>query len=278
MKKILYAALLCALFTMGCKEDEKLLFNEKARAELVSENQKAPADHPFSFVWGSDTRVRDTVFIPIRVIGGSAPTDRHVLFEQVSEYIVDYTYDNKGYIIDSTVTERTDKAIPGTHYVPLNDESIRPLFTIKAGRVKDSVGIVVLRDASLKKASVRLRLRLKENEDFALGERRLQEQTIIISDKLEMPSNWNYTTKAYLGNYSAPKHRLMMQVVGGKVDDAWIAEVNKSQELIVYWRGKFIEALEAFNSNPANIASGLAPMREDPTNASSPLVTFPSRV
>ena len=162
--------------------------------------------------------------------------------------------------------------------MPLNDESIRPLFTIKAGRVKDSVGIVVLRDASLKKASVRLRLRLKENEDFALGERRLQEQTIIISDKLEMPSNWNYTTKAYLGNYSAPKHRLMMQVVGSKVDDVWIAEVNKSQELIVYWRGKFIEALEAFNSNPANIASGLAPMREDPTNASSPLVTFPSRV
>ena len=136
MKKILYAALLCALSTTGCKEDEKLLFNEKARAELVSENQKAPADHPFSFVWGSDTRVRDTVFIPIRVIGGSAPTNRHVLFEQVSEYIVDYTYDNKGYIIDSTVTERTDKAIPGTHYVPLNDESIRPLFTIKPAALK----------------------------------------------------------------------------------------------------------------------------------------------
>ncbi|WP_157462736.1 hypothetical protein [Prevotella conceptionensis] len=55
MKKILYAALLCALFTTGCKEDEKLLFNEKARAELVSENQKAPADHPFP-LYGVATR------------------------------------------------------------------------------------------------------------------------------------------------------------------------------------------------------------------------------
>ena len=104
------------------------------------------------------------------------------------------------------------------------------------------------------------------------------ERTIIISDKLEMPSNWNYTTKAYLGNYSTPKHKLMLLVVGNKVDDMWVAQVNKSKSFAIYWRGKFIEALELFNNNPANITSGLAPMREDPSNPNSPLVTFPTGI
>ena len=278
MKKILYTALLFILLIQGCKEDEKRLYNDKARAELVSRDKNPPADYSYSFVWGSASRDRDTVYIPVRVIGGSSNVDRHVTFEQVSEYNITYTYDNTGRVKDSTVTERTDKAIAGKHYVALSDEAIQPLFTIRAGRISDNVGIVVLRDASLKTGSVRLRLRLKANGDFGLGERRLLEQTIIISDKLEMPSNWNYTTKAYLGKYSKPKHQLMLQVVGNKVDNAWIEEANKSKSFAVYWRSKFIEALDAFNSDPANIASGLAPMREDPSDPNSALVTFPSNV
>lgn len=278
MKKILYIVLLLSLFIAGCKEDEKLIYHDKARVELVSEDKKAPADYSYSFVWGSDTRVRDTVFIPIRVIGGSSNIDRHIMLEQISEYKVTYTYDNIGKVKDSTVVERTDKAVAGKHYIAFNDESIKPLLTVKAGLVKDSIGIVVLRDASLKKNNVRLRLRIKENENFGIGERRLLERTIIISDKLEMPSNWNYTTKAYLGNYSTPKHKLMLLVVGNKVDDMWVAQVNKSKSFAIYWRGKFIEALELFNNNPANITSGLAPMREDPSNPNSPLVTFPTGI
>ena len=239
MKKILYIVLLLSLFIAGCKEDEKLIYHDKARVELVSEDKKAPADYSYSFVWGSDTRVRDTVFIPIRVIGGSSNIDRHIMLEQISEYKVTYTYDNIGKVKDSTVVERTDKAVAGKHYIAFNDESIKPLLTVKAGRVKDSIGIVVLRDASL---------------------------------------NWNYTTKAYLGNYSTPKHKLMLLVVGNKVDDMWVAQVNKSKSFAIYWRGKFIEALELFNNNPANITSGLAPMREDPSNPNSPLVTFPTGI
>ena len=278
MKKILYIVLLLSLFIAGCKEDEKLIYHDKARVELVSEDKKAPADYSYSFVWGSDTRVRDTVFIPIRVIGGSSNIDRHIMLEQISEYKVTYTYDNIGKVKDSTVVERTDKAVAGKHYIAFNDESIKPLLTVKAGLVKDSIGIVVLRDASLKKNNVRLRLRIKENENFGIGERRLLERTIIISDKLEMPSNCNYTTKAYLGNYSTPKHKLMLLVVDNKVDDMWVAQVNKSKSFAIYWRGKFIEALELFNNNPANITSGLAPMREDPSNPNSPLVTFPTGI
>jgi hypothetical protein len=39
-----------------------------------------------------------------------------------------------------------------------------------------------------------------------------------------------------------------------------------------------VEELNTFNNNPENIASGVAPLREDPNNPSSALVTFPTKV
>ena len=278
MKKTIYMALLFALALTSCKEDERLIFNDKARVELVSEDKNAPADYSYSFVWGSDTRVRDTVFIPVRVIGGTANKDRQVMFEQVTEYKITYTYDKLGKVQDSTVTELANKAVAGVHYVAFTDADIQPLMVVKAGRIRDNIGIVVLRDASLKTDKVRLRLRLKENADFGFGERRLLERTVIISDKIEQSSAWNDTTKGYWCNYSTSKHKLMVQVVGDKLDDAWVKKVNGEKSVAIYWRGKFIEALEAFNNDAANQASGAAPLREDPTDKNSPLVTFPTGI
>jgi hypothetical protein len=111
-----------------------------------------------------------------------------------------------------------------------------------------------------------------------MGAVKFQQRTITISDKLEKPANWNSTTNYYLGTYSEVKHRLMMQVVGGKVDDAWIASCNSSKAFMLYWRTKFIEYLNDFNANPANVATGQAPLREDAGNPNSALITFPTKM
>lgn len=278
MKKTIFMALLFSIILTSCKEDERLIYNDKARIELVSENKKAPADYAFSFVWGSETRVRDTVFIPVRVLGGTSNKDRQVMLEQVTEYNTTYIYDKLGKVQDSTVTELPNKAIAGVHYVAFTEASVQPLMVVKAGHIRDSIGVVVLRDKSLKINKVRLRLRLKENADFGFGEHRLLGRTIIISDKMEQPSTWNYTTKYYFGDYSLTKHRLMLKVVGNKVDDEWIKKINGEKSVAIYWRGKFIEALEAFNNDVANQTSGVAPMREDPSDKNSALVTFPTGI
>ena len=108
---------------------------------------------------------------------------------------------------------------------------------------------------------------------------------------LEQPSGWYYknwytysTAYSYLGNYSVPKHELMIRVLqrlqssDSRVDDEWIAKGNADPTIFVYWRSKFVEELNAFNNDPENIESGIAPMREDPNNPSSALVTFPTKV
>lgn len=251
---------LSAILLGSCSEDNGLVYTDWARLQFYADGDIT--DLSYSFVWGSATRQRDTVYLPVRVLGGPADYDRTADLEQV---------------FDSAATEDV-QAKPSVHYVPFNDEGARKLLTVRAGRVIDSIGVIVLRDASLAKAAVRLRLRIKENNEFGVGETKKLERSIVISDLLEKPSTWDRTTDYYLGTYSTAKHQLMLKVVGGKVDDEWITKVNASTSLMVYWRGKFEEALENFNNDPANIASGLAPLREDASNPNSKLVTFPTKL
>lgn len=277
MKNFIYFMLPLCLGLTGCHEENGLLFNEKARVLLTTDI----GDYSYSFVWSDASTKRDTVYFPVRVMGGPSDKDRHVVFEQVSEYNVTYTKDKWGYVTDSVVTERADKAVAGRHYVAFDDPEYQKLSIIPAGKVSSRVGIILLRDASLATEKVRLRIRLKANDDFELGERKFLERTVAFSDMLERPSNWgSRLMDRILGTYSNAKHRLMMKVVGEgkKIDEEWIEEASKSPSFVTYWRMKFIEELEKYNSNQENIDKGLAPMREDANDPNSALVTFPSNV
>jgi hypothetical protein len=288
MKKIFYILIASfCLGIMGCQEDEALLFQDVARVQFTS----GVEDYPYSFVWLDKSQENAVVKLPILVTGGPADVERTVKVTQVEEYDVTYEYDNKGYVIDSTVTPKPNPAVAGVHYVPFNEPDAQALLKVKAGVVKDSLAIILKRDASLETEKVRLRLRLEASDDLQLGESKYLERTIIFSDMLEQPSGWyykNYYTYSvaysYLGNYSVPKHELMIRVLQrlqsseSRVDDLWIAKGNADPTIFVYWRSKFVEELNAFNNNPENIESGVAPMREDPNDLSSALVTFPTKV
>jgi hypothetical protein len=288
MKKIFYILIASfCLGIMGCQEDEALLFQDVARVQFTS----GVEDYPYSFVWLDKSQENAVVKLPILVTGGPADVERTVKVTQVEEYDVTYEYDNKGYVIDSTVTPKPNPAVAGVHYVPFNEPDAQALLKVKAGVVKDSLAIILKRDASLETEKVRLRLRLEASDDLQLGESKYLERTIIFSDMLEQPSGWyykNYYTYSvaysYLGNYSVPKHELMIRVLQrlqsseSRVDDQWIAKGNADPTIFVYWRSKFVEELNAFNNNPENIESGVAPMREDPNDLSSALVTFPTKV
>lgn len=283
MKKIFYilTASFC-LGTMGCQEDEALLFQDVARVQFTS----GVEDYPYSFIWLDKSQESAVVKLPILVTGGPVNVERTVNVTQVEEYDVTYEYDNKGYVIDSTVTPKPNPAVAGVHYVPFNDSEAQALLKVKAGVVNDSLAVILKRDVSLETQKFRLRLRLEASDDLQVGESKYLERTIIFSDMLEKPSEWyNYSgAYYYLGNYSVPKHELMIRVLqrlqssDSRVDDEWIAKGNADPTIFVYWRSKFVEELNAFNNNPDNIASGIAPLREDPNDLSSALVTFPTKV
>lgn len=266
---------------MSCQEDDPLLFSDSARVQFSSTD-----DYPFSFIW-SDKSVKEAVVkLPVKVIGGPGDAPRRLRVSQITEYDVTYEYDNKGYIIDSVVTPKDNPAKSGIHYVAFNDAKAQELLVVAPGNVTDSVAIIVKRDASLTSKKVRLRVQLEASEDFLQGESKYLARTIVLSDMLEQPSTWGRYTNAYyyLGAYSVPKHELMIRVLqklqssSSRVDDEWISKGNADATVFVYWRTKFVEELERFNNDPNNIASGAAPLREDPSNPTSALVTFPAKV
>ena len=283
MKKIFYiltAVLGCGLL-VSCQEEESLLFSDQARVQFTSTD-----DYAYSFVWSDKSVTEDVVKLPIRVIGGPQDVVRKLRVSQIEEFDTTYEYDNKGYIIDSTVTPKANPAESGVHYVPFNDAKAQELLVVAAGNVTDSVAIIVKRDASLTEKKVRLRVQLEVSDDFLQGESRYLSRTIVLSDMLEQPASWASYTNArnYLGTYSVAKHELMIKVLkelqssDSKVDDEWIKKGNADATVFVYWRAKFVEALEEFNNDPANIASGAAPLRENPSDPTSALVTFPTKV
>ncbi|MBQ8501393.1 MAG: DUF4843 domain-containing protein [Bacteroides sp.] len=287
MRKLFYfIATIIAIHITGCQEEEALIFQDAARIQFTSND-----DLPYSFIWLDKSQEQATVKLPLRVIGGPQNTEREVKVSQIEEFDITYEYDNKGYVIDSVVTPVGNPALPGTHYVTFDNPEAQALLKVAPGVVQDSLAIILKRDASLSSGKVRLRVRLEASDDFLLGESKYLERTIIFSDMLEQPSGWYYrsyydksTAYSYLGNYSVPKHELMVRVLqrlqgkDSRVDDEWIAKGNADPTIFVYWRSKFVEELNAFNSDPDNIASGVAPLREDPTNSNSTLVTFPTKV
>ena len=65
-------------------------------------------------------------------------------------------------------------------------------------------------------------------------------------------------------------------LLGIEIDDAWWNRLAADYGELSYTKDKLRDALDAYNSDPGNIAQGLAPMREDPDNPNSALVTFPN--
>jgi hypothetical protein len=272
MKKIIYI-ILFSICMVGCSEKD-MLFNDIDRVQM---NDTTTIN--YSFVYKVKSVVQDTVYIQINTIGNISQYDRQIILKQIPEY--DYTYirdTQTGQIIDTTTVERPYMAEPNVHYVDFNNEQLNKLYVIKAKQIKASIPIILLRDASLKEHTYRLRIELEKSNDFELGESKARALTIAYSDFLQRFKSWRtdtYSSSAYytFGKYSVAKHQFMIDVSGEVIDEEWYQQVI-AQQATLHYRNLFKAALKEFNNNPDNIASGKAPLRES-SDVNSPLVTFP---
>ncbi|SIN94119.1 DUF4843 domain-containing protein [Chitinophaga niabensis] len=274
MKRLIYIIAILLATASGCTKSEYLLFNDIARVQLSDTTSLSS-----TFVYDPVTIVKDTVYIEVSTIGGITNYDRPVKLVQIPEF--DYTYVRDpitNQITDTIATERPFKAVAGTHYIDLADKSLESMMVIKAGSVRAQIPVVLLRDASLKTNSYRLRLQLVANKEFGLGEKNSREKTIVFSDRLERFYSWrvdatNASAFITFGKYSTRKHQFMIDVLKVNIDEAWFQAAVAAQALTNY-ANLLKRALTTFNNDPANIASGKAPLRETDSPASA-AVTFP---
>jgi hypothetical protein len=274
MKKLFYIIITFSLIIAGCKETDYLAYTDINRIQMND-----TVTQSFTFVYENASVTQDTVWVQVNTIGNISDKDREVKLIQVPEYNYTYVRDPQtGQITDTVKTEKPNKATPGVHYIDFTDPGLKKFYVIKAKAVTAKLPIVLLRDASLKNTGYRLRAEIAETNDFGLGELKARAKTIIFSDLLERFYSWRFdssTAPAYssFGKYSVRKHQFMIDVSGEVIDENWYQAVAAIQAL-THYRNLFKAALNTYNADPANIASGKAPMRET-TDPGSPLVTFP---
>ena len=96
MKQIIYTVLfLVAIGLTGCQKAEYLLFNDIARVQMDEANEILT-----SFYYMDAAIGRDTVYLTVNTIGDPENRVRQIALEQISEYDVEYKYDEKGNLIE----------------------------------------------------------------------------------------------------------------------------------------------------------------------------------
>jgi len=158
------------------------------------------------------------------------------------------------FMLEQVQVEGATNAIPGVHYVAFEDA--KDMYVVEGGQNTVRVGIKLLRDVSLKNESVTLRFRFKDNGVFKPGYKGLDERTIIFTDHLSKPSNWDdYYMDYTVGVYGQMKHQLMIEWTGKAWDEDYIEEFGKDSAYKDYMASWFARKLD--EENAKRVAAGL---------------------
>lgn len=150
----------------------------------------------YSFVEKASTVTLDTVWLPVRVAGSATTNERSISVNTVSA---------------------TTTAIAGTHYKLLQ-------YQMPKDSLQTRLGVVLLRDASLRDKQVELTLTIAPSADFPAlmkesvmadgGYYSRNKVRILFSDKLIKPANWESNLATWFGAYSEVKFRFIAGVLG----------------------------------------------------------------
>ena len=237
------------LLLVGCEKALPRFDSEQDRLNFAVEPKEVnPTPVRKTFLYDAETIVRDTVCVPVVAMGFVRDYDRYVSFEQI------------GVEPDSVYN-----AEPGVHYVSFDDEEVRHLMVLPAGQAAADIPVIVLRDPSIRDTLTVLKLRIKANDDFAVGDPDRVELVVEIGDIPVCPKRW---LKA-LGDYGLEKHRFLIRYFGWRWDDETINMLTKDALYFNSVRTKAKKGLAEENKKRAE--EGKGPLCE----ADGTIVKFP---
>lgn len=244
MKTLKYLVIVMAVFAVAsCKKDQYYLYNDVARLQFGPDPARiyqtsynlADTLKPYTFYYEDATVKEDTVFFDIYAIGGTSKIDR--TFTLAQEQLPNAL-----------------NATSGTHYVPFTDPRVSKFYVIKANTVHTKVPVILLRDASLKTTTPKLKFKVVADANFQVGEINNLWRKVEFTDRLSQPAAWNASfTQYYFGKYSVVKHQFMINTTGDKWDQTFIEAVYADLSLLQYYIAVVKAALIDYNNaHPGN--------------------------
>jgi hypothetical protein len=206
----------------------------------------AARESTYSFVYSGDDVTVDTVWFKVTTTGFLSDRDRPLALAQLPPLPGD----------------ATAVAAPGEHYVPFNSPEMAPYHVIPAGAAEANIPVVVKRAPSLAAGDVRLRFTFKENAHFKPGYAHMIERSLLVSNRLSKPNNWDGTRAlTVFGAYGPVKHKFLIDASGEAWDEAYIAGLaDMNINYVNYLAAAYRIKLAGLNAGRAG--EGLAPLRE----------------
>lgn len=187
--------LLLALLILGsCKKSSEITYNEPAMVYFYKYGINADSLH-YTFANKDVERTEDTVYLHFRIMGDAAEQDREV----------------------NLIVEDSSTAVQGVDF-SFGAE------VIHAGAFEDSIAVVLHKTAKLDTTAATIHLAIGASKDFKPGYTdnginlsgtgsRLQ-YSIIMSNQLNKPDNWDGSLSRYFGSYSRVKFQFIISVSG----------------------------------------------------------------
>lgn len=236
MKRLLYISII--FMAAACKREPLTTYHVKDNIYFSNEvgtgNYVDSLD--FSFAYSDATVKETTVNIPLGVTGSPAATDRHY----------------------KLVVDPASTALAGTHFE-------FPDMVFRAGKVRDTLHLLLKRTPDLASGTKKLILRLQPNDDFntellyrvinngTLDTVSMVAFSLTTTDILTAGPYWVDTYARYFGPFSLKKVNLMHDVLGMPLNIWSIAAPTTNQRITVIYYASVMGHYLADEKNKGNL-------------------------
>lgn len=222
MKKYLYFVLWIVVMS-SCSQNDPLAYENNPAINFKDK------DLNFSFFYSKLNSNQENVEITLYVMGKPADVDRPFK------------------LVQSNLGEE-NAAVPGTHYLPFDSPEMISRMVIPAGKSELKLPITLLKDPSLELSTVKLSIRVMENENFKSGVMEMDSTNVYISSLALKPSNWNDWRYAFGTSWGSVKMRFIIDHTG----IADFTAVPTDYYYLLYLNSKLNQALYDYNEAHPN--------------------------
>lgn len=171
------------MIAMGCKKDAIQSFELHPGVYIYKDSKIKTKDSTlYSFAIKDESVLYDTVFVPLRITGEAAVSDRTVNYESIND--------------STTASQENYTLLPSV---------------IKAGMYTGYLPVKVIKTPQLDTKEMKLWIRIIPSADFVTGPANQLSYLIRINNFLSKPSSWN---EQYFGTYSQVKYGLIIRKSG----------------------------------------------------------------
>jgi hypothetical protein len=200
--KSIYIFFISLILIAGCTTDEIDKYNN-ANYIYFEHLSKNVLEYSFSFHPGKD---QDTIPVVVKLIGDISDNNRSIALS------VDPS---------NTTAQSSDYSLP---------ENI----VLTAGKVIDTISLILYKTERLKENKFSIRLEIKDNEELKCGPLANSYIDILFSDMLSKPVWWDSSIESnFLGTYSDTKYRLFIEATGIS-DMAGLSESEKRAYALIF--------------------------------------------